>query len=1527
MEKSNSLRKRILAALLSGLMTASCFVTGTAFTDTKVYAEEISTATTHAASTDDEEIPFSWDNATVYFTLIDRFVNGDPSNDHSYGRGLQADESTPQVGLEGSKNTSNPGTFHGGDLKGLTQKVNEGYFNDLGVNAIWISSPLEQIHGFTSGHVKGDSGQAGEGGGFPYYSYHGYWALDYSNIDANMGSEQDFADFVDAAHRQGIRVVMDVVLNHVGYVTMKDADTYGFGSLKSGWQDYYYGDVDKLSGGKPESQTWYDFNSSNWSKWWGAGFVRVSSPYSGYTQVSDGDGYTPTLSGLPDIKTESTTVESVPELMKTKWTQEGRYAQETNELNSFFSSTGLSATPRNYFIKWLTDWVREYGVDGFRCDTAKHVEPEAWKSLKEQSSAALAEWRANNPTKAGADWDEDFWMTGEHWGHGVGKDHYFSNGFDSIINFTFPRDGATGASLETTYSSYAKSINSDPSFNVLSYVSSHDDGLGNRNNLIGCGTALLLAPGGVQIFYGDETGRPLQWDDFFTGGDYKDQRYRSDMNWSSIDTNVQKHWQIVGQFRNKHLAVGAGQHQQISTSPYTFSRIYSGNGTADRVVVSMPGKSGSVTVDCGGTFSAGAKVRDFYTDTLYTVGSDGTVTVNAGANGLVLLEKGDKSPDIGVFPNSKTYYTDTLELTLSVTNNANATYSLNGGSKKSYTNGTKLTIGAGLKYGDVTTITLEASNEDGTAGPATYTYVKGDPADKVITIRAKKDGWTTAPYIYVYSEEVSPTAELTGAWPGTQMTSEGDGWYSITCEATDAMEGPTAKFILNGGSGSWQDPAQDQPGYDVTSGAQYENGVVTPLANCKVTVKHVDENGKEIASQETLTGQKGAAYTTKPAAVVGYKVKTVPSNATGVFTEQPITVTYTYVACETGTVNVVYEDTDGNVLDTETLVGEVGTAYTTEAKEIKGYTLSKTPSNATGKYTKADITVTYVYEKDPTPQGTKIYFEKPSNWGSNINAYIYDESVSPTKKIAAWPGVAMTNEGNGVYSYFMTEEYAKPQVIFNDGSNQVPGAQQPGFEMKNNGYYDSTGFVKYMDVEVTKVTLSPSSLNLTVGNSGKLAATVTPSDATDKTLTWTSSNTSVATVSDGTVTAKAAGTATITATSVNGKSGTATVTVTKPSDDLKVTSFTTDKGTSAVSGTQVTLTATGTGGTGGYQYAFSVCNSEGKWYKIQAASAKNTAVWNASPAGQKTLYAYVKDSSGKVEQKTINFTVTDSKPLTVSSFTTNKGTSATKGTKVTLTATASGGTGSYQYAFSVCNSEGKWYKIQAASAKNTAVWDATPAGQKTLYAYVKDASGKVEQKTINFTVTDSESLTVSSFTTDKGTSAASGTQVTLTATGAGGTGGYQYAFSVCNSEGKWYKIQAASAKNTAIWNASPAGQKTLYAYVKDSSGKVEQKTINFTVTDVAETGLAVSSFTTDKGTSAAAGTSVTLTATATGGSGFYQYAFSVCNSEGKWYKIQEASAKRTAVWKATPAGTKTLYAYVKDSNGKVAQKTLNFTVK
>lgn len=160
-------------------------------------------------------------------------------------------------------------------------------------------------------------------------------------------------------------------------------------------------------------------------------------------------------------------------------------------------------------IKWLSSWVEEFGVDGFRIDTAKHVQADRWKELKTSASSSLAKWRQNNPTKPGADWTDNFWMTGEVWGHGLGRaGTYFDNGFDSLINFSF--QSANMSDLEGLFSRYASELNGDlPNYNMLSYLSSHDKGLYNRGNLIQAGTALLLLPGGVQTFYGDETARPF----------------------------------------------------------------------------------------------------------------------------------------------------------------------------------------------------------------------------------------------------------------------------------------------------------------------------------------------------------------------------------------------------------------------------------------------------------------------------------------------------------------------------------------------------------------------------------------------------------------------------------------------------------------------------------------------------------------------------------------------------------------------------------------------------------------------------------------------------------------------------------------------------------------------------------------------------------------------------------------------------------------------------------------------------------
>lgn len=140
---------------------------------------------------------FDWDEAVIYFAVTDRFFDGDASNNNAYGVG---DYDTSDKG--GS-------SYHGGDFAGLTQKLD--YLKDLGVNTIWITPIVENI---TSDQHDADTDTA-------TYGYHGYWASDFTKLNKHLGKEEEFAALIDAAHSRGMKLMVDVVLNHAGYGTEK----------------------------------------------------------------------------------------------------------------------------------------------------------------------------------------------------------------------------------------------------------------------------------------------------------------------------------------------------------------------------------------------------------------------------------------------------------------------------------------------------------------------------------------------------------------------------------------------------------------------------------------------------------------------------------------------------------------------------------------------------------------------------------------------------------------------------------------------------------------------------------------------------------------------------------------------------------------------------------------------------------------------------------------------------------------------------------------------------------------------------------------------------------------------------------------------------------------------------------------------------------------------------------------------------------------------------------------------------------
>lgn len=613
------LGKKTLSAVLSIAMVASVAVTSSA----------VSTSAIESGTGSKDASSFSWDNASVYFLLTDRFNNGDIGNDHSYNRGLNQD------GTVATTINTDAASFQGGDFKGITQKIKEGYFDNLGVNALWVSAPYEQSHGYT---VATDGKKS-----FPHYGYHGYYLLDYTCPDANFGTIEEFQEMVDTAHEHGIRIVLDVVMNHPGYATMYDMNEYSYGTLNSGWEDVYY-DWANINNNY-YTKINYDAGADKWSKWWGPDWIRAGIV--GYT-AGGSDDLTMGVDYLPDFRTESTTEVDIPELLKTKWAQEGTLDAKTAYTENWFAETGYKKTPSNYQICWLSAWVEEFGIDGFRCDTAKHVNKEAWGALKTECSKALSNWKAENPDKT-LD-DNDFWMTGENYGMALdpSSDYYTTGGFDSMINFENGGGVPKLDKIADTYQSYADQINTNDDFNVMTYISSHDDTMANYGtgkDMYYQGTAFQLMPGAIQIYYGDESNRQKLSSVVLSDGtriSLGDHALRSFMNWDSTDTELLAHWQKVGKFRNNHVAVGAGLNTAIEstdTEGAAFTRTYNKNGVEDAVAAVISSVANTdVTITVDSIFEDGTVVNNAYDNTQAVV-KDGKVTFNSGANKTILLEK------------------------------------------------------------------------------------------------------------------------------------------------------------------------------------------------------------------------------------------------------------------------------------------------------------------------------------------------------------------------------------------------------------------------------------------------------------------------------------------------------------------------------------------------------------------------------------------------------------------------------------------------------------------------------------------------------------------------------------------------------------------------------------------------------------------------------------------------------------------------------------------------------------------------
>ena len=250
---------------------------------------------------------------TLYFVLTDRFYNSDSSNDKG---GLSGNR------LEHGYDPFDKGFFHGGDLKGLEAKLD--YIKDLGATAIWLA-PI-----FTNKVVQGPKGMESSG-------YHGYWITDFYNVDPHFGTNAEFKSFVKAAHAKGLKVIMDIVINHTAdVIKIRECGDYTVEEYK--YCNYqYFADAPNGSRerytpfilpGEPtknpkELNDLSLYNNRGDSNWFGEGAIY-------------GD-----FSGLDDLDTTN------PKVMEV-------------------------------MLDIYKYWIEEFDVDGYRIDTARHVNDEFW---------------------------------------------------------------------------------------------------------------------------------------------------------------------------------------------------------------------------------------------------------------------------------------------------------------------------------------------------------------------------------------------------------------------------------------------------------------------------------------------------------------------------------------------------------------------------------------------------------------------------------------------------------------------------------------------------------------------------------------------------------------------------------------------------------------------------------------------------------------------------------------------------------------------------------------------------------------------------------------------------------------------------------------------------------------------------------------------------------------------------------------------------------------------------------------------
>ena len=926
---------------------------------------------------------------------------------------------------------------------------------------------------------------------------------------------------------------------------------------------------------------------------------------------------------------------------------------------------------QDMIIDFLNDAIA-CGADGFRFDAAKHIELPS-------DPAGSDFW----PRVLGSLDRDDLFIYGEVLQGGAdnitGYHQYMATTVDWYGGSVRSAVGYHGSANVNNAKTYP--ISANPS-NLVTWVESHDTYANDHKETVALTNEQIKL--GWAIIAGRADSTPL----FFnrTAGGYLA---------GSIGSAGDNMWKdpIVVAANNFRNAM-AGENEYVRTQGNNL--FITERGTSGVMIVNV---GGSTNVNCDTKLPNG-QYKDTVSGNTFTV-SNGKLTGNIGNRTIatIILKDVVKEPTVSSSVETGTKFVDSINVTLTAQNTTKATYSIDGGAAKTYTNGQSITLGKDAKIGDIITLTLVGNDEEGKSTTATYKYEK---VDKVLNATAKiklPSGWSSA-NIYVYDESGSTVKEL-AAWPGAAMTNEGNGVYSYTLPEG---WGDNTQVIFNNGNN--QIPAAQEPGFVLPTGSTmiYENGT---WKNAGVVVKEPVVSSSVVSGTEFINSLQ------------------VTLNA-----ENTTKATYSI----NGGVAKTYTNGQKITLGSDIAVGET----------VK---LTLVGENSEGK----TVTKTYTYKKVAKPIVTTSVakIKLPSGW-SSANIYVYDESGSTVKELAAWPGAAMTNEGNGVYSYTLPEGWGdNTQVIFNNGNNQIPAAQQPGFVLPagNIGTYADGRWtleeeiIPTEPIEINSFTTNKTSpqiadttITLTADANGGAGAlqykfvAKNISTGNEKVISNFSSSNSVK------WTPTVAGTYEVKVIVKDSEDATEYKTiefvVAERVSDITLSQIKIDKDSCVVS-EEVVLSAEATGGIGNLSYKF-YYEKDSEYVVIKEYSSENSVVWTPTEAGTYSVRVEVRDSAGNVRMSGKNFVV-ESK-LKVSGVTLSKE-DIKVGETVDITTIALGAN-NIKYRVAVHDFENTWTTLHDFETSNITSWTPEIADTYVIWVDVIDEDGNYLSESIEVKVTE-----------------------------------------------------------------------------------------------------------------------------------------------------------------------------------------------